>query len=211
MPQYKLEYFATTGIGELIRFLLSYADQDFEDVRYDLSSWPKIKPGTPYGVLPVLEIDGKSYHQSLAIGRYLAKEYNLAGKNNLEDLELDALADTINDFRILFTRCLWEDDPAKMIKSKELLMKEQMPFYLNKFQDQVNKNGGYFYGGRVTWVDLFFTSVMPYLDFTIDSDTLKDYPDLKELTKKVEAIPGIKKWIEKRPTLCCLREHFETA
>lgn len=50
--------------------------------------------------MPLLEIDGKEYHQSLAIARYLGKQFGLAGKDALEDLEIDAIADTFNDFRI---------------------------------------------------------------------------------------------------------------
>lgn len=56
-------------------------------------------PETPFGVMPVLEIDGKELHQSLALGRYLGKQFGLGGKNALEDLEIDAIVDTLNDFR----------------------------------------------------------------------------------------------------------------
>lgn len=53
----------------------------------------------PFGVLPVLEVDGKKLHQSLALARYLGKRFGLGGNDELEDLEIDAVADAFNDFR----------------------------------------------------------------------------------------------------------------
>lgn len=43
MPTYKLTYFNFKALAEPIRFLLSYGDLDFEDVRIEQSDWPKYK------------------------------------------------------------------------------------------------------------------------------------------------------------------------
>lgn len=51
----------------------------------------------PFGQVPVLEVDGKKINQSFAICRYLAKQYNLAGKNDWEALEIDVTVDNIKD------------------------------------------------------------------------------------------------------------------
>lgn len=53
----------------------------------------------PMGQIPVLEIDGKQIHQSIAICRYLANKVNLAGNDDFENYEIDSIVDTINDFR----------------------------------------------------------------------------------------------------------------
>lgn len=53
----------------------------------------------PFGQMPVLEIDGKKTHQSLAICRYLGKLYGIAGDSEWEALQIDIMADTINDLR----------------------------------------------------------------------------------------------------------------
>lgn len=53
----------------------------------------------PFGQLPVLDVDGKKIHQSTAICRYLAKQFGLVGKNDWENLEIDAAVYTINDLR----------------------------------------------------------------------------------------------------------------
>jgi len=54
---------------------------------------------TPFGKIPVLEINGKEVHQSVAICRYLAKKLNLTGKDEWEALQADIIVDTIGDFR----------------------------------------------------------------------------------------------------------------
>lgn len=54
----------------------------------------------PFGQTPILTVDGKIANQSVAIARYAAKKVKLVGSNDWEDLEIDAIVDTINDFRI---------------------------------------------------------------------------------------------------------------
>jgi glutathione S-transferase len=53
----------------------------------------------PYGKLPVLEIDGKLIAQSNAVARYLARKYNLAGKDEWESMLCDLLVDTLGDLK----------------------------------------------------------------------------------------------------------------
>lgn len=54
---------------------------------------------TPFGKVPVLEVDGKKLHQSVALSRYYGKKAGLAGKDEWEDLMIDIAVDTLNDFR----------------------------------------------------------------------------------------------------------------
>lgn len=47
-PKYKLSYFDGKGLAEPIRWLLSYAGEEFEDVRFTRDQWPSIKPSKLY-------------------------------------------------------------------------------------------------------------------------------------------------------------------
>ena len=58
-----------------------------------------LKPSLPYGQLPVLEWDGATVSQSMAIARFLAHECGLAGASHLEDALIDETVDVINDFQ----------------------------------------------------------------------------------------------------------------
>jgi glutathione S-transferase len=55
--------------------------------------------GMPFGMLPVLEIDGKAVAQSNAVARYLARQYGLAGRSEWEALQCDVLVDTLGDLK----------------------------------------------------------------------------------------------------------------
>lgn len=50
--------------------------------------------------LPCLSVDGKRVNQSLACCRYLSRELGLSGANDWENLQIDTVADTVNDFRL---------------------------------------------------------------------------------------------------------------
>lgn len=53
----------------------------------------------PYKMLPVLEIDGKPVAQSNAVARYLARKYDLMGKNEWDAMICDVLVDTLGDLK----------------------------------------------------------------------------------------------------------------
>lgn len=101
MSSCKLTYFNSQALAEAIRFLLHYGKIEFEDIRVDFEKdWPSYPKDTlPLSQLPILEIDGKVFYQSIAICRYLAKKVGLAGTNALEDYEIDNAVDNLNDFR----------------------------------------------------------------------------------------------------------------
>lgn len=128
MCTYKLTYFNVKGVGEPIRMILSYAGKKFEDVRIEKDEWLQLKPSkylcflfinlgitsyykkvirimaflyleTPFGKLPILEIDGKVLHQSAAICRYLGEEFGLGGSSKWENLQINMIADTIQDIK----------------------------------------------------------------------------------------------------------------
>ncbi|KAK9738155.1 Glutathione S-transferase, N-terminal domain [Popillia japonica] len=122
--QFKLTYFPIKALAEPIRFLLKYGEIDFEDHRLDTVNWPTIKDKMPFGQVPVLEMDGKMVHQSVAISRYLAKLVNLTGSNDLEDLEIDAIVDTVTDFRSKIAVYNIEKDVTRKAQLKETLLQE---------------------------------------------------------------------------------------
>ncbi|XP_071647921.1 glutathione S-transferase-like isoform X2 [Temnothorax longispinosus] len=156
----------------------------------------------PFGKVPVLEVDGKKIDQSAAICRYLAKQCSLAGKNDWESLEIDATVDTMYDLRANIARFFYEsNEQAKEEKLKAA--KETVPYYLERLDAQVKKNGGYFVGGTLTWADLTFVALLDDLSFMMtmmnEVDIVEKYENLKQLLKKVEELPAIKSWIGKRP------------
>nr|WCC58243.1 glutathione S-transferase [Pharsalia antennata] len=198
-PTYKLTYFDVKALGEPIRFLLSYGGVEFEDNRIQRESWPILKPSTPFGQLPILEHKGKTAYQSIAICRYLAKQVKLVGKDDWEDLEIDATVDTINDLRIKIALYYFEPDEKVKLTRAAPLFDEAIPFYLEKLDDQAKKNKGYFVNGRLTWADLFFVSLLDYMSLLTKKDLIANSPNLQIVNENVLKIPNIKAWVDKRP------------
>ena len=53
----------------------------------------------PQGQLPILEVDGTIMYQSMAINRFLAKKFGLAGNDDFESYQIDNAVDNVNDLR----------------------------------------------------------------------------------------------------------------
>lgn len=198
MSSYKLTYFNFTGLGEPVRFMLSYGGVDFEDIRITEEEWPVYKPKMPMKQLPVLEIDGKKYHQSLSICRFLAKKFNVYGSDDYEALEIDAAVDTTDDLRQEMVKFFWNPDPEQAAKVKPESMKK-MSEYLAKFESILEDNGGYFVGNKLTWADIFFASLNDYLSAMAGKNVTADHPNLNNLVSKVYNLPGVKSYLDKRP------------
>ena len=102
-PKYKLTYFNTRGLAESIRWMFAYKNVPFEDYRIkefpahivpgETPEWDALKPNTPYGTIPILEVDGNGEYlgESTAIARYVAREIGLEGKNNWEAAQADSI------------------------------------------------------------------------------------------------------------------------
>uniref|UniRef100_A0A1D1ZBH7 glutathione transferase n=1 Tax=Anthurium amnicola TaxID=1678845 RepID=A0A1D1ZBH7_9ARAE len=199
-PQYKLHYFDVTALGEPARYILAYGKADWEDIRYSHEQWEKVKSTMPFGQMPVLILDGKQYAQSGAIARYLAKQYGLAGKDDLEALQIDMVVDLTTDFRTKIGGWFYDPVPESKALKEGPLFKEQMPFYLNKFEEMVKANGGYLVNGKLSLADIFFVAPLNYYKAIAGKDFLVGYPGLQELVKKVESQPNIASYIAKRPS-----------
>jgi len=100
MPELKLIYFNIRGLGELPRLIMHYADVQFEDTRLDREQWMEMRSRTPFGQVPVLEVDGQQLAQSHAISRYLARQNGMAGKDDWEQALADMYVEHVKDMMI---------------------------------------------------------------------------------------------------------------
>ncbi|XP_030749148.1 glutathione S-transferase-like [Sitophilus oryzae] len=198
-PAYKLSYFDIMGLGEPIRVLLSYGALEFEDFRVTRENWPGLKSSMPMGQLPVLEVNGKTAHQSMAICRYLGKQLKLNGKDDWEDLEIDTIVDTINDFRAKIGQYHYQSNEQIKNEYQKTLVDEIIPFYVEKLDAIAKENGGYLVGGRLTWADLVFLGLVDYMNFMAKTDLLSKAPNLQKVKENVLKVPNVKNYVDKRP------------
>jgi len=54
-------------------------------------------PATPWGQLPVFEVNGEPLGQTMTICRFLARKFKLAGKDEWEAAKCDEYVDAASD------------------------------------------------------------------------------------------------------------------
>uniref|UniRef100_A0A8C9NXF9 Hematopoietic prostaglandin D synthase n=1 Tax=Spermophilus dauricus TaxID=99837 RepID=A0A8C9NXF9_SPEDA len=195
MPNYKLIYFNMRGRAEIIRYIFAYLDIKYEDHRIEHADWPKIKPTLPFGKIPVLEVDGLTLHQSLAIARYFARNTDLAGKTEMEQCQVDAIADTLDDFMATFPWAEKNQDVKDQMFNK--ILTYDAPHFLQDL-DKYLGDKEWLIGNYVTWAD-FYWDICSTTLLVLKPDLLDAHPRLLALQKKVQAIPAIADWIQRRP------------
>ncbi|XP_033363328.1 glutathione S-transferase-like isoform X1 [Bombus vosnesenskii] len=91
------------------------------------------------------------------------------------------------------------EEGEKVKAAKRKAAEETLLFILERLDQQVKENDGYFYDDTLSSADLTFVALLDYLNFMCKSDLIENYENLKLLEKKVLLLPKIKNWIERRP------------
>ncbi|BFZ22263.1 hypothetical protein BsWGS_25302 [Bradybaena similaris] len=199
MPKYKLTYFDSRGRGEPCRLLFVLAGQEFEDVRIPFQEWSKFKTSTPFGQLPLLEIDGQIFSQSNALSCYLAREFGYYGKTNLESLEIDQVVFLINDFVQEVYKFFFQTDEQKKAELKQHFVDVEMPKYLGFFEKLLEANAtGYFVGNSLTLADLVVYDLVSDVQQLSPDGALDKFPRVKEHLNLVESNERIRAYIVNR-------------
>ena len=200
MPTYKLTYFNARGAAEMVRFIFAQAGVKYEDVRVEGEEWPKLKPSTPFGVLPMLEVDGKQFSGSMIIGRYLAEQHGLAGENPIENAQIASTVDAVNDIAQELGKYWFEkDETRKEEMKKNLAGKDGIPKRLQFFEKRASANADGWLAGKLTWADFSLYDLIDWVLLMLGDDFLNDFPGLKKNRASVKALPNIAKWLEERP------------
>jgi glutathione S-transferase len=202
MPHYKLYYFNARGNAEVVRLVFAQAGVEYEDIRLTSEQWAEFKPKTPYGVIPVLDIDGKRIGGSMPIARYLARQFGLAGEGDMARLILESAEDAINDFKVKMAAMYFEKDEEKKATLRKDLQENITPKCFGALEKLAASNTatseGWFYGAKVSYVDFFFTHSVEYIQHEAPN-VLDNFPTLKKLTENVRKLPNIAKWLKERP------------
>jgi hypothetical protein len=127
MVKYDLYYLNCRCRAEITRLLFHVAGVEFNDHRYELEDFEKLKAESPLGACPWLEVDGVKLPQSIAAARYVARELNLDGKTSLEKAQADVIVDTCLDmFNTILKLLILPEGGDKVIKNNYL--KIRIPF-----------------------------------------------------------------------------------
>jgi len=201
----KLYYLDGRGTGEPIRWILILSGVKFEDIRSPVDKLPskllpEIKSKGRWGQVPIVEFEGKSLTQSLAITRYFARKYQLVPEDPylaaLCDEYVDALREAYSgSFPIVITH-----DPKEKTEKLAEYVKTLKSRFLDVFESIAKANGGkHLVGASLTWADIYLAHLMDQWMNLFGVDLVEGYPSLKNVKETVVNKPQIKAWIAKRP------------
>jgi len=198
-PVYKFTYFDIMGVGESIRYMMTYGGVNFENVAINYETqYPTIKKNFPFGRLPVLEFEGKVLYQPMAIARFLAKKFNLFGSDDFMNGQMDAIVETIHYLWTKVSEYYYEEDAITKTMLKKTLETEYFPTFLTRMNKMVETNSGFFFG-KLSWVDFWFVGLIESALGMWGVDFLQPkYTYLYQLVHKIHSLPAIKTYISKR-------------
>ena len=201
MASYKLYYFNGRGRVEVSRLIFTAAGEKFEDIRISEQEWPEKKLTMPLKQIPVLEVDGVMLPQSMSIARFLARQFNLAGKDNLEQAKVEAVADSATDLLNKFGPIYWYEEEPKKSESYKKFFAEELPKHFENLQTLANaygEGGSFFVGNKLTLADLYVYDVLENI-LEVDANVLDKYSWLKKNRQEVANQPNIAAYLKDRP------------
>ncbi|HVU05783.1 MAG TPA: glutathione S-transferase family protein [Polyangiaceae bacterium] len=202
MSKPRLTYFdAPVSRGEECRLALHLAGVDFEDVRVKPADWPLLKPKTPYGSMPILELPGKpALAHSNAILVYLGRTHGLHPKDDFEAALHEAMMNHVEDLRHKVSPTLRISDPEEKKRVREALATDYLPEWGARAEKNIG-DGPFFGGGKLNVVDLkIHMAVRWFARGTVDhvpATIFSGFPKLTRVYESVAEHPGIKAWYAK--------------
>ncbi|XP_046580245.1 glutathione S-transferase 1-like [Haliotis rubra] len=196
MTSYSLLYFNGRGRAEVIRLLFTLQGQKFEDKRVTHETWHAIKPNTPFGKMPVLTIDGKEYTESLAIAKFLAKEFGFYGSNNQEEYEIDQITGMCHDLFLELVKEFFEQDSDRKAEIQRNLKEKTKPRIVGNLEKVLSAKGnGYCIGETLSLGDLV---IYDTLDGRVEDDIIDKNPNVKAVMNNVKSNDRIEAYLAAR-------------
>jgi len=220
-PKIKLTYFNIEAAAEKVRLALVMTGTEFEDNRLSFEEWQPLKPSTPYGQLPIMEITGEdgttqTVAQSDAMMRWVCRKFDatntLLPTDPDELMKVEEVIGLFGDFSRAWQPNLyigmrhmmygypeeWPEKAAKVQEMRTNFLATEMPKYMEFFKAKLEKTGAFLCGDKPTMADLMCLAQMRY--FTkgvadhVPGDCLAPYPVITAWMDRMHAVPQIKAW-----------------
>ncbi|CDW83996.1 glutathione s-transferase [Stylonychia lemnae] len=204
----KLYYFEMYGRAEPSRMLLSHAGVEYEDVYTSHEEFQKIKGKDDrfeFDALPVLELDGEYYAESLSILRLLGKLYGYYPEDPIDAWKVDSMIDLNYDLHDDYWKFCFQSEPEKIKKCQDDYFQKHLPKYCQHVQRRLLKAGNiYISGDQITIADFLLSGwayMFVYNESCIHSkehlEVIKNYPDLEAYFDRMAQ--QLKEHLDKRP------------
>ncbi|WIA20561.1 hypothetical protein OEZ85_004951 [Tetradesmus obliquus] len=194
-----LTYFNVPGRGEIARLLFTIGKVDFEDKQVVFEEWGALKPTTPFGQIPILQVGDTVAAQSAAIDHYAAKLAGLQPQDPLQALLVDQtyyfVTSDIHTALISPTAKLAGEE---QLKARQALSAPGGPLKSKLAQLEklvAGRSGKFIVGEQLSLADL---SVFNFLGMLksgfwagIPADVASDFPALTVFRNQIASLPEI--------------------
>ena len=202
MTKPKLTYFdAPVSRGEECRLAFHVAGVDFEDVRIKREDWPALKPKTPFGGIPVLEMPGHPpLGESTAILVLIGRQHGLHPKDDFEAARHEAVMGQVEICRMVLGQTLRIADEAEKKKAREELAASFLPTWAENVEKQIG-DGPFFAGAKIHVVDFKLHMIVRWLAGGkldhIPATIFAGFPRLTRVHDAVRDDARVKAWYAK--------------
>ncbi|HEY6728559.1 MAG TPA: glutathione S-transferase family protein [Polyangiaceae bacterium] len=198
MKKPKLTYFDNSASrGEECRLAFAVAGVDFEDNRIAFDAWASLKPNTPFGALPILELEGKpAVSQANAILGYIARKYELLPSDEWEALRVLSLLEAAEELRHTISKTFGIKDAAELERRRTELAQGPIRTWGANMERQIV--GPFVAGAQLGVADIKLFVVLGWLKKGVldhvPSDVLDHLPKLQALFENVKHHPRVVEW-----------------
>lgn len=201
MAAIKLVYIPVQARAEAIKLCLAYGKVQYEEVTpqaYFGCGWGEgAKQKTPYGILPLLEVDGKVINQSGSCVRYCAGLANLIPSDAVTAAQCDALFEFSQDMASI--------NPILNMFRGEVFAAKKADFF-SKFPDRLTclalqldaQPGAFFFGEQPYYCDFGIYHVLCTARL-IEPTALEGQESITKFMTAVEDLEGVKEFLATRP------------
>jgi glutathione S-transferase len=202
MNKPRLTYFdAPVSRGEECRLALHVAGVDFEDVRLKRDEWIALKPTTPFGSVPVLEMPGQPpLAQSNAILVLLGRLHGLHPRDDFEAARHEAMMCHVEDLRATVGPTLRIADEAEKKKARDGLVASYLPEWGQRAEKQIG-DGPFFGGPKLHVADLKLHMAVRWFNGGkvdhVPATIFSGFPKLMRVHDAVRDDARVKSWYAK--------------
>ncbi len=203
-PKITLTYFdIAASRGEECRLALHAAGVTFHDNRIKFDQWLALKPNTPYGSLPTLEVEGRgTLAQSNAILTFIGRGHDLHPRDNWEAAKHEALLCAVEDMRGHVSPTMRIKDAGEKQAAREALARDYLPAWGATIEHQLG-SGPFVGGERLNVVDIkIYIAIKWFRAGVLDhipADVFGSFAKLNALVDAVGQHPRVVDWSARTP------------
>jgi len=189
-----LTYFDGRGKMESIRWLLTAAEVDFDEVFLTKREQYQqlLDDGSlMYQQVPLVEIDGLKLIQTKAILNYIAEKYNLHGKDIKDRAKINMYSEGLMDLMEMIMMMLWTPGDKSKLENIETKAKQR---YLPVFEKALN-DADYLVGGKMSRADVLLLECTLMLEEEF-AGILEDFCNVKSFQGRMKQIPSFAKFLQ---------------